>query len=82
MAFGMATIKITITLKNAPVDENGNRRQYSHVVALQATNGFTQSVQSGQSQQPSSDSLIDVLQSGTQRPAANQSTTTGQSGGM
>ena len=78
-----AAIKITITLKNAPVDENGNRRQYTHVVALQATNGFTQAVQSGQSQQPSSDSLVDVLQSGTQRPAANSTTnSSSQSGGM
>ena len=73
-----AAIRITITLKNAPLDDNGNPKQYSHIVQLPATNGFTQMVQSGQSQQPSSDSLIDVLQSGTLRPAANA--TSSQSG--
>jgi hypothetical protein len=73
-----AAIAITLTLRSSNVDEPDARpRKYKHVVALPASNAFTQANQGGASQQMSGTTLLGALQSGQMQPMANQQNQSG-----
>jgi hypothetical protein len=82
-------IAITITLRSpAPEESGAPARKYKHVIALPATNGFTQANQGGQGNTASGQTLPQALTAGqslsnsnvTNLPPSTQSGQSGQGG--